>query len=131
MSQIKNILIFIAVGGILVLIYVFFLRSPEEPNGIVSSTPSGEVAELDAENPSVAGDFLRLLLSVKNIRLDDAIFSDDAFNSLRDSSITLTPDGSEGRPNPFAAFGAGNVLVPAAPPTTPITNPPGAPGAQL
>src|SRR3989344_6581784 len=126
MSKIKNILIFIAVGGALALVYVYFIRSPEESTGIISSTPSGEVTQLDGENPSVAGDFLRLLLSVKNIRLDDAIFSDNAFNSLRDSSIMLTPDGSEGRPNPFAAFGAGNASIPAAPtvPTTPITTPP-------
>ena len=57
----------------------------------------------------VAKDFLTLLLSVKNIKLDDAIFFDVAFNSLHDSSITLIPDGTEGRPNPFAQFGNDNV----------------------
>ena len=49
-------------------------------------------------------DFLNLFSGIKNIKLNDAIFSDPAFNSLRDSSIVLVPDGTEGRPNPFAQF---------------------------
>ena len=53
--------------------------------------------------------------TVKNIKLNDAIFSDVTFNSLRDSSITLTPDGNEGRPNPFAQFGNENIS------TSPVT----------
>lgn len=53
----------------------------------------------------ITKDFLALFSSIKNIKLNDAIFSDPAFISLHDSSIILTPDGTEGRPNPFAQFG--------------------------
>ena len=64
----------------------------------------------------VGQDFLSLLLNVKNIKLDDSIFSDPAFINLHDSSITLTPDAVVGRPNPFAQFGNDAVV---ATPTTP------------
>ena len=56
-------------------------------------------------------DFLSLLLNVKSIKLDSTIFDDPAFLSLYDSSITLTPDGTEGRVNPFAPLGADVVVA--------------------
>lgn len=64
-----------------------------------------EALNLGDDTSAIAGDFLNLLLNVKNIRLDDSILRDPSFNNLRDSSITLIPDGNEGRPNPFAQFG--------------------------
>ncbi len=92
----------------------------------------GTIPGVDATstNPLVAKDFLVLLSNVKNIKLDDTIFSDPAFNSLHDSSITLIPDGTEGRPNPFAQFG--NDALPVlntqnnlttTPPVTPVVPP--------
>ena len=105
-SQIKNIILFLGAGAILVLIYIFFIRQPSDTPTLVSSSEATPSTTATSSNPSVAGDFLTLLLNVKNIKLDDAILSDTAFNSLRDSSITLSQDGTEGRPNPFAPFGA-------------------------
>jgi hypothetical protein len=78
----------------------------------------------------VAKDFFALLLNVKNIKLDDAILSDPAFLSLRDSSIVLVPDGNEGRPNPFAKFGNDAVVIPTTPvaPSSPVSpTPPSTP----
>ena len=117
--KIRNIVIFVTIAAIFVLIYIFFIKSspPEASLVSVPSTTSlpnidGSLEDTNAVNEVsalVAKDFLTLLLSVKNIKLDDAIFFDVAFSSLHDSSITLIPDGTEGRPNPFAQFGNDNV----------------------
>jgi hypothetical protein len=117
MSNIKNIIIFVVVAVILVLIYIYFIRGTSEPDALVS-TSSGVIVtnststDASTEDPTMARDFLTLLLSVKNIKLNDSIFSDPAFATLRDSSIVLTPDGTEGRPNPFAPVGSDSAGVP-------------------
>ncbi len=103
-SKLKNIIIFIVIGGVLVLGYLYFIKKDDsDTSGLVTSVPSTTPAT-DTSTPATAagGEFLTLLLSVKSIKLNDSIFSDPAFQSLSDSSIQLTPDGSEGRPNPFA-----------------------------
>ena len=120
--KIRNIIIFTGIAAIFVFIYIFFIKpSPEEPSLV--SSPSGTALPNIDGSPATANipndisatvneDFLALLSSVKNITLDDSIFSDPAFSSLRDSSITLIPDGTEGRPNPFAQFGSDNIIAP-------------------
>jgi hypothetical protein len=117
MPTLKNILIFIAIAAASFSAYFFFLKpsssTPElvsspvttsnpliNTTGIVTSAEQG-----NGDNGVVAGEFLSLLLSVKSIKLNNTIFSENAYKSLRDSSITLTPDGNEGRPNPFAPIG--------------------------
>ncbi len=122
MPSTKNIIIFLAIGGAFALVYIFFIRKPAEPAGITSANPSmpaplsgtlplgtpGAAANGGATTETAASrDFLTLLLSVRGIKLDDSILSDKAFMSLDGShSITLTPDGNEGRPNPFAPLGS-------------------------
>ena len=119
--KIRNIIIFISIAIVFVLIFIFVPKSTPDQGSLVSSptTLPGINDSVDGSPQSatslVAKDFLTLLLSVKNIKLNDAIFSDVTFNSLRDSSITLTPDGNEGRPNPFAQFGNENIS------TSPVT----------
>src|SRR3989339_183611 len=108
MPTIKNIIIFLTIGGVFVLIYIFFLKPAPSVAPLVSSAPSTVASNTETtveDNQLVAKDFLTLLLSVKSIKLNDTIFSDPAFGSLHDSSITLTPDGTEGRVNPFAPLG--------------------------
>lgn len=118
MSKIKNISIFVIITAIFVLIYIFFVKKSPDTGALVSSfsdiTTSANV-DTSIIDPSITQDFLSILLNVKNIKLNDSIFSDKAFESLSDSSITLVPDGNEGRPNPFAQFGADNVETPALP----------------
>lgn len=105
------------------LIYVFFVKSSPEPAGLVSSGAGASLPNIDGsmanadvsnKNSLITRDFLALFSNIKNIKLNDAIFSDPAFISLHDSSITLTPDGNEGRPNPFAQFGS-DAIAPAQP----------------
>ncbi len=141
MPKIRNIIIFIAIGAIFVLIYIFFIKpSPDQSNLVSSSTgtptnvsPSGVVTTDGAGSSAIAQDFLNLLLNVKNIKLDDSIFADPAFSNLHDSSIVLVPDATTGRPNPFAQFGADAAVVAPVNPgvlnTTPPTNTPVVPAA--
>ncbi len=108
MPKIKNIIIFLAIGVAFVLIYIFFIKPKPPVPALVSSPGISVVPDTSAgsANGKITQDFLNLLLSVKSVKLDDSIFSDSAFTSLHDSSITLTPDATQGRINPFAPLGA-------------------------
>ena len=113
MPKIKNIIIFLAIGVALVLVYIFFIKSSPEPGNLATTSNSAAIPDSTGTasdpNTAVGQEFLTLLLNVKNINLNDAIFTDPAFISLRDSSITLVQDGTEGRPNPFAPIGAEDI----------------------
>ena len=119
MPKIRNIIIFVAIAVVFILLYVLFIKPAPQQADLVSSTlpsvssTSGTTATTNPGSGSSLNtqDFLTLLLNVNNIKLDDAIFSDPAFTSLHDSSIVLTPDGTQGRPNPFAQFGNDNPLT--------------------
>lgn len=136
--KIRNIIIFVVIAAILVLIYIFFIKPSPNQGNLVSSPSTttlpnvnGTPAPASATNaaPLNTQDFLTLLLNVKNIKLDDAIFADPAFGSLHDSSIVLVPDATTGRPNPFAQFGNDVVVpvpslsAPAAPDLVPAISP--------
>ncbi len=128
MPTTRNIIIFIAVALVFVLGYVFFIRSsPGDEATLVSSpgipTPNAslQVTTVSGNGSFVADEFLTLLLSVKSIKLNDAIFSDSAFSSLSDSTITLVPDDNEGRSNPFAPFGVEDIST--TPPTQSLSAP--------
>lgn len=134
MPKIRNIIIFIVIAAAFILIYIFFIKPSSQEANLVTSTPSASLPDMnnsplssDTGNTSdtslVARDFLALLLNVKNIKLNDAIFSDPTFGSLRDSSIVLVPDGTEGRPNPFAQFGNDNIPINNNPSQPPVPNP--------
>lgn len=124
MPNIRNIIIFIVIGAILVLAYIFFLKpAPATPNLVSTSTSSSSTTSptgTPEKDSPVDQDFLNLLLSVQSIKLKDAIFSDSAFLNLHDTSIPLTQDGTEGRVNPFAPLGT-DPVTPPAPVTTPVT----------
>ncbi len=109
--KIKKIIIFAFIAAILIFAYSFLAKKKGEDanlatTGVVNPSPiTPATSGALGSNPLAATDFLSVLLNVKSIRLDDTIFSDPAFLSLHDSSIVLVPDGTEGRPNPFAPIG--------------------------
>lgn len=116
MPKIKNIIIFLVIGGAMVFDYITLTKKDTaQPDLVTSSqsraTETPTTASIEVDN-QLSKDFLTVLLSIKNITLDDSIFSDVAFMNLKDSTIVLLPDGSEGRPNPFAPIGAENNVVP-------------------
>ncbi|MFA6177293.1 MAG: hypothetical protein WC694_00120 [Candidatus Paceibacterota bacterium] len=121
MPKIKNIIIFIAIALVFFLIYIFFIKPSPKQASLVSAGAKTTLPNMDGStsnpsttntNSSISKDFLLIFSNIKDIKLNDAIFSDPAFISLHDSSIILTPDGTEGRPNPFAQFGNDATLPP-------------------
>ncbi len=119
-SKVKNTIIFLIIGAALVLIYIFFIKKPPQEASLVSYPPtsvdtSGMMPGVMQGNVSLGQetsnnpDLVSILLNVKNIKLDDSIFRNPAFTSLIDSSITLSQDGTQGRPNPFAPIGSDQV----------------------
>jgi hypothetical protein len=108
MPNLKNSIIFVGLAVVIILGYIFFFKKDSAP--VPNLTTSGAIDTTGAAQTAASGaagsEFLTLLLNVKNIKLNDSIFADPAFNSLVDSSITLNPDGTEGRPNPFAPIGS-------------------------
>src|SRR3989344_9494186 len=123
MPTIKNIIIFVVIAAIFGFVYFYFIKPSPAAPALVSSSPAPVAPSGTGAVKSGAAttqEFLTVLLNVKNIKLSDTIFSDAAFTTLRDSSITLTPDGTEGRVNPFAPLGSDAVapITPTAP-TTP------------
>jgi hypothetical protein len=126
-SKIKNIIIFTVITAILILAYIFFIKPSPEEKSLVSYSPSNtELPDTNTlnQNSLIAKDLLSVLLGVKSIKLDDAIFSDEAFINLKDSSILLISPGDEGRLNPFAPIGFDVITTPPiAPPIIPTTPP--------
>ena len=107
MSKLKYIIIAIVVIIILIFSYFFLFKKSQsdQPNLASSSGVDASTGATSDVTNGIADDFLALLLNVKSINLDDSIFSDPVFIGLHDSSILLVPDGTEGRPNPFAPIG--------------------------
>lgn len=139
MPSIRNIIIFVSIAAAMVTAYVVFVRGDEPVESLVTSPADalpdavgGVGAPVSLEDPAMAQDFLNLLLSVKNIKLDDGIFKEVAWSNLVDSSIELVPLGDEGRPNPFAPLGVDVATQPATvfvSPEEPADLPPAGPGA--
>jgi hypothetical protein len=128
-SKPKKIIIVILIILVVVVLFLVISKKPKEEPNLVSSSPVVPIegATAGIVQDSVAQDFLTDLLNVKSIQLDDAIFSDPAFATLRDSTIVLVQDGNEGRPNPFAPIGSDiytstSTLTPTT--TTPVSTTP-------
>lgn len=107
-SKIKNVIIVVVLIGVLVLGYIFFIKGNSNETNLTSSAISNFLPNNDAltNNIAVDSEFVTTLLSVKNIKLNNSIFSSTDFLNLRDSSISLIQDGNEGRKNPFAPIGS-------------------------
>jgi hypothetical protein len=95
--KLKKILIIVAIIAIAFVLYRVFFGRGEEP-ALSSETPSG----LPAEG---SGDLLSLLLQLKSITLNEAVFADAAFQTLEDFTVKLIPEPI-GRKNPFAPIGS-------------------------
>jgi hypothetical protein len=91
-SEIKNIVIFVAILGGLYLAYQYFF--PAEAPLTTTSYPEGSGGD-------VGGDVLSFLTELKKIRLDQGVFNDPVFEALTDFSTELGHEDA-GRDNPFA-----------------------------
>lgn len=102
--KIKNLIIFSAIFILLVVGYVVFFRGSSTP-ALTTTTGAALPAATAGAGVDVGQEFLSTLLNLKNIKLDDAVFNNPAFDKLQDYTITLVPEGNEGRLNPFAPIG--------------------------
>lgn len=66
-----------------------------------SDAPPLSQEDVSAAKSAVDQELIALLLTLKTITLDTALFDDPAFKSLKDFSQELVPE-PVGRPNPFA-----------------------------
>lgn len=89
----STIIWFVAIVAVLYLGYLFFLAPSSEPVLTVTETAASPDADLVA-----------LLFELKNIRLDNTVFTDPAFRALKDFGQDLVVE-SVGRNNPFAPLG--------------------------
>lgn len=105
MKIFKKIIIFVVIALVLIGGFLFLSSNKKESSSVVSLAGTPATGANTSVSDNVGGEFLNLLLSVKNIKLDSSIFSEKAFINLRDSSILLVPEGNEGRVNPFAPLG--------------------------
>lgn len=102
--KIKNIILFGGLALAMVITYLTFFGG-DKPADLVTTGSTTESTAPLADGSALGGEFLSLLLNIKTISLNDSIFADPAFENLSDASIILRPDGTEGRPNPFAPLG--------------------------
>lgn len=121
-KSIKNIIIFVIILVILGVAYFMFFgktktptTTPTNTNTALQITATGAAPTNSVINPNplsaaeatkISQEFVNQLLNLQAIKLNDDIFSSLAFQSLQDFSIVLVQPGNEGRPNPFAPFGA-------------------------
>ncbi len=98
-SEIKNIVIFVAILGGLYFAYSFFFADETSSPTVVTAAPGG--------GGSVGGEVLPLLLELKKIKLDQSIFSDQVFLQLKNFGVELfLVESDKGRVNPFAPLDA-------------------------
>lgn len=117
--KLKNILIFIVIFALAAGAYVLFFKS--EPTPSLTGTSGTPVSAVSGS--TVGQEFLSILLNTRNIKLDDSVFNNPAFGRLQDYTIILTPEGNEGRDNPFAPLSA--ELAPISAEAEPVTDTPG------
>lgn len=91
-SELKNIIIFVAILAGLYFAYTFFFSDNSTPVATISPEGSGG---------DVGANILPLLLQLKTIKLDQTVFADPIFKSLQNFSVDLPIEGT-GRPDPFA-----------------------------
>ncbi len=97
-AKYKNITVTVVIAILLYLGYSYFFGGVSAPSNIVTETANPAQSE-------VGGDLLQTLLTLRSLTLNEGIFTDKVFVSLRDFSQPITPL-PVGRKNPFAPFTA-------------------------
>ncbi len=137
----KNFITFAIIGIVLSAAGYFFFKGSAPVDNLVSAVKTTtnnlamEKSLATSEQDAIIKKSLSLLLNAKNITINDSILTEQSFLNLKDSSIVITPEGNEGRPNPFAQIGSDSMEAVAAsanwPSLVPGTNttiPAGIPG---
>jgi hypothetical protein len=94
-NQILTLVIVVIIGFV---VFTYFKNSSND------NSSSTIVAEQRVAEFAGAREILSLLNKMSNVKLDDSIFNDSSFNSLRDTTVVLVPQPIN-RNNPFAPIG--------------------------
>lgn len=94
LTQHKLLSTLAAVAVLIAGIYFFYPSGGGGENLLVSSGAG------DSQPAAIGRDFLSMLLDLRGIKLDDSVFDDAGFRSLKDFSVELTSQPT-GRKNPF------------------------------
>jgi len=94
----KNAVIIISIVVILLVAYMYFNQSSApSASYLVSNNPSTDSAD--------AKYIYNILQQMAKVTLNDSIFSDPVFQSLKDNTVSF-PAQAAGRSNPFAPVGS-------------------------
>lgn len=110
-KTIKKILIALAVVIALLVVYSLFAqnqgaagqKSNSSLSSLVGGSALGQVRETDVTLANA--EILKILGSIKDIQLDDDIFSNPVFTKLKDNRFIIPKPVRIGRPNPFLPLG--------------------------
>ena len=103
----KNSLIAATVLAIISLAGYFYTARDRTDDSLLTGVSATEGNAID-------GDLLRTLGKLKKLKLDDSIFEDKSWQSLRDFGRTLSPE-PRGRANPFAPLTSSAAVMPVGP----------------
>ncbi len=95
----KNIVIFIVI--LLTVLVVFWYLGSDSSTSSDSSLSAGETSAQSADAQYIYS----LLQKMAQVKLDDSMFSNQVFQSLKDNTVSFPPQAA-GRDNPFAPIGS-------------------------
>lgn len=98
LKKYKTILLIIAIVIIAFIAYGFLFGGEKDDSLLVSDSV---FESSDSTGAIVESDLLTLLLDIRSIKLDESVFSNEAFKSLEDFGQDIVPE-PVGRENPFA-----------------------------
>ena len=109
-KTIKQILIALGVAVLALMLYAFmsgsFKGTPAKQGGLISTTGKNTMGQIGEDKVTIANaQILKVLGSIKDIQLNDDIFSNPLFRELKDTRFTIPRPVRIGRPNPFASIG--------------------------
>lgn len=116
-TSIKNLIFIIAAVVVLLVLYILFIKPDNNTssNSALTSSVTGESpsqARTESTGATPGDSLLRILNNLETLELNDSIFFNPAFDTLRDISIPLVKEGNAGRRNPFAPIGSDPVPLP-------------------
>lgn len=123
MGKILNIVIVILILAALVYGYMQFTSSDTVTSeGLTTEVGTDPFTSPDPTGETDQGDFVALLLDLRQISLDTAFLTSSLFSSLEDFSRDIPPQDA-GRRNPFAPVGATEVARERSTPVSAFTTP--------
>ena len=112
-KKIKQILVALGIAFAILIAYAAFsggFSQPRQQGALVSTRGKNIQGQISEDVDIVNERILKILRNVRNIELDDDIFSNPVFKQLRDTRFTLPRPVQIGRPNPFASIGTESIL---------------------